>query len=264
MKTVLLLVHDDPGQEARLQAALDLTRALEGHLRCVDVTSVPTFVGDYDGMAQAMLMVEERKTEAANRIAIETRLAHEQTPWDWVDATGDVAQCLMREAGLADLIVVNCARDRLLSIEPRGVVSDVTTEARCPVLAVPDNVRGVNLTGPVVIAWDGSGPVMATLRAATPLLKLASSVELFTVGDHGGAPAEAAAIYLSRHDISATVQRLPAGDSPDVQILEECAATGAGYCVMGAFGHGRLREELFGGVTRHMLDAAQLPLLLGR
>lgn len=265
MKTVLLLVHDDAGQEARLQAALDLTRALNGHLRCVDVTPIPNFAGDYDGAAQAMILTEERKAEAANRVAIETRLTHEQTPWDWIDATGDVTQCLMRQAGLADLIVVNCKRDRLLDVEPRGVVSDVTTQARCPVLAVPDNVRGVGVTGPVVVAWDGSPPVMATLRAAAPLLKLAASIELITVGDPGGAPAEAAAAYLSRHDIHATVRRIEAGgDKPDAQILEACAAEEAGYCLMGAYGHGRRKEELFGGVTQRMLDAAQLPLLLGR
>lgn len=265
MKTVLLLVHDDAGQEARLQAALDLTRALSGHLRCVDVTPIADFAGDVDGAAQVMLLAEERKTEAANRIAVETRLAHEQTPWDWIDATGDVTRCLMREAGLADLIVVNCKRDRLFQVEPRGVVSNIATQARCPVLAVPDNVRGVDVTGPVVIAWDGSPPVMATLRAGVPLLKLAASVELITVGEQDGAPAEAAAAYLSRHDIHATVRRIAAGgDTPDAQIIEACAAAGAGYCLMGAYGHGRLREELFGGVTRRMLDAAQLPLLLGR
>jgi nucleotide-binding universal stress UspA family protein len=265
MKTVLLLVHDDAGQEARLQAALDLTRALGGHLRCVDVTPLHTFIGDYDGAAQAMLLAEERVAEAANRIAIETRLAHEQTPWDWVDATGDMAQCLTREAGLTDLLVLNCKRDRLLEVEPRGAVSVVVTEARCPVVAVPDKARGLDAAGPVVVAWDGSPPVMATLRAATPLLKQAASVTLLTVGEPEGVPAEAAAAYLSRHDIHADIRRVPAGGGkPDVQILEACAAIGARYCVMGAYGDGRLKEELFGGVTRRMLDAEEIPLLLGR
>lgn len=46
MKTLLLLVHDDAGQEARLQAALDLTRALDGHLTCVDIAPIPVFAGD--------------------------------------------------------------------------------------------------------------------------------------------------------------------------------------------------------------------------
>lgn len=38
MKNVLLLIHDDDGQEARLQVTLDLTRALDGHLTCVSTS----------------------------------------------------------------------------------------------------------------------------------------------------------------------------------------------------------------------------------
>lgn len=266
MKTVLLLVHQDPGQEARLQAALDLTRALDGHLTCVDVTPLSNFVGDFDGVAQAMVLEDERQGEAANRIALEARLANEEVGWDWIDTTGDVTACLMREAGLADLIVVNCKRDTLLAMEPRGVVASVVTEARCPIVAMPDQLRGLDVGGAAVVAWDGSAPVMQTLRASVPLLKLAKSVRLFAVEDGGkGTPAEAAAAYLSRHGIHADIERVAAnGQKPDVRILEACAASGASYCVMGAFGQGRLTEEVFGGVTRRMLDAAQLPLVMGR
>lgn len=41
MKTIFLLVHDDEGQEARLLAALDLTRDVSGHPACLDVTVPP-------------------------------------------------------------------------------------------------------------------------------------------------------------------------------------------------------------------------------
>jgi nucleotide-binding universal stress UspA family protein len=268
MKTVLLLMHEDSGQEARLQAALDITRALEGHLKCVDVTPLPLFVGDTDGLAQGLILMDARQAESTNRTVVETRLAYEEAPWDWIDSTGDMAGCVLREAGLADLIVVNCTRDTFLALDPRGVASTLAADARCPIMAVPDTVRGLDVNGPVVIAWDGSEPVMATLRASAPLLKLAASVHLFSVeegsSDPDAVPAEAAAAYLSRHDIHVGVHRVKAlGRTPDSLILEECAARGARYCLMGAFGHGRLREELFGGVTRRMLDAAQLPLLLG-
>ncbi len=47
MKNILLLVHDDEGQEARLQAALDLVRTLDGHLVCLDVTPFPVMAGDF-------------------------------------------------------------------------------------------------------------------------------------------------------------------------------------------------------------------------
>lgn len=47
MKNVLVLLHDDAGQEARLQVALDLTRALSGHLKCLDVVVPLAGARDY-------------------------------------------------------------------------------------------------------------------------------------------------------------------------------------------------------------------------
>jgi len=68
MKNILLLVHDDEGQEARLQAALDLTRALDGHLSCIDMTVMPVIVGDYyAGGDTAILLGEEREREGSDR-----------------------------------------------------------------------------------------------------------------------------------------------------------------------------------------------------
>ncbi len=64
MKNVLLLVHDDVGQESRYQVALDLTRALQGHLMCLDVTYVPPWwgTGYYDeGYVIADLLTQEAK-----------------------------------------------------------------------------------------------------------------------------------------------------------------------------------------------------------
>ncbi|MET3665784.1 universal stress protein [Caulobacter sp. 1776] len=264
MKTVLLLVHQDEGQEARLQAALDLVRALDGHLKCLDVTPVMVVAGDDGGVAQAMVQAEAQKLEAANRIALTARLTHEDIAWDWSDTRGDVAGCLLAAAGLADLLVINCKRDSFLRVEPHAVANAVVLAARCPVVAVPDEARGFDVGGHALVAWDGSEPAMAAVRAAAPLLRRAGSVALFTVEDKAkGASAEAAAAYLSRHGVHAVIEQVSArGQRPDAVILQACADQHASYCVMGAYGHGRLREDLFGGVTRGMLDAARLPLVL--
>ncbi|MBO9707429.1 MAG: universal stress protein [Caulobacter sp.] len=266
MKTVLLFVHDDPGQEARLQAALALTRTLTGHLTCVDIAPTPFVAGDFTGEAYARVLQQERSTEAANRAVLQARLGQEGESWDWIDAEGGFTERLMQQAGLSDVIVVNCKRDRLLAPEPRGIVSDVLSQARCPVIAVPDYVFGFDACGPAVVAWDGSAPCMTALRGAVPLLEQAVSVSLVTVGDgRQGAPVEAAAAYLSRHGVHADIDQLdPRGERPDAVILRACAVRDASYCVMGAFGRGRLSGALFGGVTRRMLDAAELPLVMGR
>lgn len=100
MKNILLIVHDDAGQEARLQAALDVARALDGHLTCLDIAIMPVLVGDYySGIGEAMLLADEHAREATNREGLEARLAREDVPWDWKEATGNLAPCVTDEAG---------------------------------------------------------------------------------------------------------------------------------------------------------------------
>jgi nucleotide-binding universal stress UspA family protein len=266
MKNILLLVHDDAGQEARFQAALDVTRALEGHLTCLDVAQVQVVAGDYSGgMASAMLMADEREREADNRVTLETRLAHEDVPWDWIDSSGGLAECVTRAAGLADIIVVNRKLEAFPEPDMRGITADIAVRSGKPVIAVPDDARTFETGGRALIAWDGSDPVMATMRACVPLLQLAEAVHLFTIDEgHDGVSAEEAAAYLSRHGIHATVHRIEgAHRHADELIADECAAWRASYCLMGAFSRSRLVEALFGGVTRRMLGNSKLPLVLG-
>jgi len=75
MKNILVLAHDDKGQEARLQVALDITRAIEGHLTCLDVAMNPLLGDEYvSSYAGAQLALEEKKNEAANRTRIEAHV----------------------------------------------------------------------------------------------------------------------------------------------------------------------------------------------
>lgn len=266
MKNILLLVHEDRGQEARLQAALDLARGLNGHIRCVDVTPIPVFPGDFDGAMAGMVVAEERKIESVNRTHLALRLTIEDVSFDWTDSLGDMALCLASQSQLADLIVVNCKRDGVFDEDRRGLVGDLLVSTRAPVVAVPDGAKGLDLSGAALVAWDGSEPAAAALRACVPLLKLARTVHLVAVGQPAEGPsAQAAAVYLSRHDIHAKIHILePGKETPDVHLLRQAGIDRAGYCVMGAYGHGRLAENIFGGVTRRMIEAAALPLVLAR
>lgn len=102
MKNVLLLIHDDPGEEARLQAALDLTRALHGHLTCLDIVQVPALVGADHMMVEAEMAVlaDAREREAANKHNTQAHLMLEDICWDWIDGTGDMSRLLSQEARL--------------------------------------------------------------------------------------------------------------------------------------------------------------------
>lgn len=265
MKNVLLLVHDDDGQEARLQAALDLTRALDGHLTCLDVAVLPiALAGDYyNGPGPGLIIDVEHEQEARNKAVIERRLAAEGVAWNWIDVTDTISVALRDAATLADLIVLNRKFDEHNYPDMREIVSSVVVHARKPVVAVPETARGMNVRR-ALIAWDGRAACAATIRACVPLLALAEEVEIFTVRDGSGRtePSEAAE-YLSRHGIHAEVRIVvDALNAPDKLIGEEAARWGADYVLMGAYGRGRLLET-FGGVTKRLLASSKVPLVLG-
>lgn len=265
MKNILLLVHDDEGQEARIQTALDLTRALGGHLTCLDVAVLPlALAGDYyGGVGPGIVIDVERQQEARNKTAVERRLANEDAPWSWTDVTDTISGALREAATLADLIVLNRKLDEHHHPDMRHIVADIVMRARKPVVAVPESASGMVLRR-ALIAWDGQSSCAETVRACTPLLALAEQVEIFMVrdGSERTEPTEAAE-YLSRHGIHAEVRTEPDGRTPTDQLIaDEAARWAADYVLMGAFGRGRLMEVL-GGVTRRMLAHSRVPLVLG-
>jgi nucleotide-binding universal stress UspA family protein len=69
--------------------------------------------------------------------------------------------------------------------------------------------------------------------------------------------------HLARHGVPAVVKRITRGDI-DVQsaILSHAADFSADFIVMGGYGHSRLREFIWGGVTRNMLGAMTVPVLM--
>lgn len=265
MKNVLVLMHDDAGQEARFQAAVDLTRALDGHLNCIDVVVAPVLVTDYAMTGgDALLMADEQANERRNRAQMEARLKTEAVPYDWSDAVGFLSPSVRDAAGLADLIVLNRELDSYPYPDMREVVGEVVIKSGRPVVAVPETGRGFNAFGPALIAWDGSRESEAALRAAVPLLLKASSVTILEVCDGSiKASAEEAAEYLSRHGIKPIIRRETAAmDIPSTVILDTIEQIRAAYLVMGGFGHSRFIEAAFGGVTKRMLKECPIPVFL--
>jgi nucleotide-binding universal stress UspA family protein len=265
MKNVLLLVHDDPGQEARLQAAIDLARALDGHLICLDVVGVTAEVA-YPGFETASVLVEqEQATESANCARLVDRLAREDVPWTMRETIGSFAGALGDAAGLADVIVLN---PQLEDDGPdmRGIATAVLMKARKPVLVVPQASRRFDAAGPAMVAWDGSLPAMAALTAAVPLLRLSTSVRILEIQGSSHGSVREAASYLSRHGVHAEIDLVACfKDAPhesSAVIQDMCEQERCTFVVMGAYGHSVVHEALLGGVTRRMLASARVPVFL--
>lgn len=264
MKNILVLMHDDAGQEARFQAALDLTRSLDGHLTCLDVAITPVTVNDYATLGgSALLLADERVNESKHRARMDVRLQAEGVPYDWVDAVGFVSPSVRDAAPLADLIVLNRDVEHMYP-DMEEIAGETLIKSGRPMVAVPAEARGFDAFGVALVAWDGSAEAERALRAAVPLLKLAKSVTIIAVDDGSIQwPANSAAVYLSRHNINATVQNIgDIVDIPSTILLEQIEHHKAAYLVMGGFGHSRFTEAVLGGVTRRMLRESPVPLLL--
>lgn len=268
MKSVMLYVHEDDGLEARFQAALDVTRALGGHLACVQTLPFQAFVtmdpfGGVYGLPELYQQANEQLDAVQARI--EQRLGREVVPWDWTREDGAGAQALIESSRLADLIVVSQGlggRDR--NNQPLDLVAEVAVNARAPVLAVPPAAKGLDSNGTAVIAWNGSFEAAQALRLAIPLLRLASAVRIVTVTDDDIAfPPTDASTYLSRHGIGSELVEWPRGNRAVAEALKLAANDlDADYLVLGAYGHSRIRELILGGVTQAMLEDSAIPLLL--
>ena len=112
-----------------------------------------------------------------------------------------------------------------------------------------------------------------TLAGASPVLKLASSVRVLHMTDKkersGAFPGTRLLEYLSRHGVHAelVIESLAAAADDEfvaAGLASQARALGSAYVVMGGYSHSRLREYLFGGVTRTMLSEANVPIVIAR
>lgn len=271
MKSILLHVNDDSGLEARVQAALALAQRHGGHISCVQVTPFNYYSGGdpFGGVYVFADVIDSvRAQERAVRATLETRLAAAGVPFDWRKLDGDVIQSLIDQARLMDIIVLSLPQGGDVARPPLPIAGDIAINARAPVLAigpVGDTATGTAFdpAGCAMVAWNGSAEAAHALQLSLSLLHGASAVHIVGVSEEAsGLPSTEAALYLSRHGIAAEVHEWPAkGRKVDVALLHAAAELDAAFMVLGAYGHSRLRETIFGGVTRELLRHSHVPLV---
>lgn len=268
MKTILLPIHEDDGAEARLQVALDLARAHGAHLHCLHVTPLTAYVASdsFGGVFVMPDLIDAVNAQADKlRTATEARLAREDVPWTYEHGDGDPAATIVDRSSLADLIVLSPALREPRPSDPLPLAGDVAIHARTPVWVVPKTVKAFDVSAKAMVAWNGSAEAAHALKAALPMLRLASSVVIATVAEpsEGVLPPLEACEYLSRQGVKSELLAIERGHGSIADaLLAARDRAGCGYVVMGAYGHSRMREFVLGGATREMLRGSPVPLLL--
>jgi nucleotide-binding universal stress UspA family protein len=164
------------------------------------------------------------------------------------------------EARSADLVIVGQSGDRddiCRSLDPGTAI----LKTGRPVLVVPpgvDTLKGER----ILIGWKECREARRAVQDALPLLRAAKSVTILEVCDEGAEGAarqhvDDVAQYLSRHRITAgTVLGTAAAGPVAGQLVNFARADGADLIVSGGYGHSRLGEWIFGGVTRGLLKSS--------
>lgn len=272
MRSILLHVENDASLGPRMQTALSLARATGGHVTCVHATPIEAYVAfDTFGGVFVMEKVMEAlgEQEAVLQAEVETTFRKEDVSWDFRKSTGSIVQVLLSYSALADVIVTGrTLHDGKSNRAALGRLGDIVMKSRVPVVIPSESGADFNPSGKAVIAWNDSYEAANAVRAAVPLLKLASAVDVFRIEEAAKQvdslfPSTRLLEYLSRHGIHANLKV----ESIDRAFVGEALVAaafdgGASHLVLGGYGHSRISEYVFGGVTRAVLESCPVNLVM--
>jgi nucleotide-binding universal stress UspA family protein len=215
------------------------------------------------GMLRDEFDKETKATEAEYRAAFESA----QAPLEWrsSDASLPLSDYIAREARCADLIITSTAPADRFDSSRHVNIGDLIMRAGRPVLVVPH--AGVSLPFQrVVVAWKDTREARRAIRDAMPLLKAAKDVTVVEIASETNEPAaldrvKDVTVWLERHGVKA-VPLVPPSNGDDASCLDTILESqAADLVVAGAYGHSRLREWAFGGVTDSLLRTGRCALL---
>lgn len=279
-----LLVPTGPGLDAtrRLDAALRLCRRLHAHIGVAFVAPGPEHVlagmaslAHVDATTIAAIRQGVREAAAEGRAALAAWCGRAGVPLiakaerldatfaTWTEHSGEIEPVLTRAGRVNDLVIVD-RPDPARSFTGRALDTALFAVGR-PTLMV-GQVVPPDLLDHVVIAWNGSLEATRLIGQSITVLHEAGRVTVVhapTERYEEARPADLCA-YLRWHGIVAEPVSLPVGEGTSVgaAILAEAERRNASLLALGAYTHSRVREVLLGGVTRHVIEHARIPVLM--
>ena len=286
IKTILAPLNGDSSDDCVFATALAVGRPLGAHVDFYHVRLTPCeaavrsrhvefCVGSeintaLEGLRQAdderSLATSHHFAEFCPTNAIVTRLSPESSNGmsaQLLQETDHAEARLRFRAQHTDMVVIG--RPRVGDLMPYNLIETLLLRSGRPILVASDTVPA-DLTDTIVIGWKDTPEAARAINSATPLLKMAGKVVLVHVARDGSSSVESLAevgVNLARRGIPTESRLLLQKSKSCASVLQRTAADlGATLLVVGGYGHNPVREAVFGGVTRALIEQADIPVFL--
>ena len=286
LRKLLLPLTGTTAGEAALATAIMIARIWKSHVTAlhvrVDSRDVAPLAGEglSGAMIQEMMTATEKESGqragavralfdrcmAAHGITVtDARAGAAEATASFAAITGREEDLVAQQARLADLTVVphpEAGED----VSSSDALHAVLFDSGRPVLMAPQ-AAPATIGARMCVGWNGTAESAAAVRSALPWMQRAQAVRILTADTYQrrGPGAPELASYLALHGIHAEIATFRAMDGVvGAGLLAAAAEFGADLIAMGAYSHSRLRQLILGGVTRHVLEKAAVPVLMSR
>ncbi len=269
IRTILVPLTTELPSEGLLDAALSVAKQLNGHIHALYIQPNRDAAFAYfpdvilaAGVTREVIERETLETAAAakdhfvawrkrNNLPDTAGVHLDSCFASWSEQLGDIETIAARFGRVSDLIVV------------RGPSSNYVQGQRCFDAAVFESGRPTRVIGEkppfamtdhVVVAWNGS------IEASR-----AGRVSIFAAPQYESEGVDAADLAASLHWHGIRAHQIPGPrdeSSTGAALVSAAVEQQATMIVMGAYTHSRLRQSFLGGVTKHLLAHAPVPLLM--
>jgi len=285
IKTILVPATGSDADNAVFTSALAVARPFAAHLDFlhvrIDAASMAVTMSSEGGgsvmvgglverLDEEAELRETRARELFDRFCAQQGLVVVDAPpgpaapsAQWTRQVGLEPYWVTEHARAADLLVIGRAVDGE-GVGPETIEAALLDSGR-PLLIPPS----IAMTAPpetIVIAWKATREAAHAVTAALPFLATAKQIRILTVAEEGDLSSEEGSqlmVNLRWRGLQVSAERLQPNERNPADTLIAAAAEANAMVVMGGYGHSQLRQWIFGGFTRHVLEtAAGVPVLI--
>ena len=249
-----------------LDVAVNMAKTSDGHITgvcVVPLTSTMFYMPDVVDVES----FRNKAKELHEKFVSTLKAAGVKGDWHYTEG-GDVAAEIARQGLYADLIMLS------RNESDNSIVDKIILTASCPTMLLPSSKISNGSFDRVLVAWKSTREAARALHDALPLLHKANDITIVAFGGNNQEK-QSLTSYLTAHGITAridqqTVSSFPAergliidiDSSIGERLLARSKEEKKDLIIMGAYGHSRLSETIFSGVTKQVVHNAEIPVLM--